>query len=143
MKLAYFNIEYAVKIHDEIIQKSGGKEGHANLGLTEATLELIQNDEYYPTFEEKLSHLFYCLAKNHSFIDGNKRSAIALSAYFLEINGYKQHLINLFIQEMENIVVYVADNKIDKSLLNKLIKCLITEGEFSEELKLEMIECLT
>ena len=34
----------------------------------------------YPTFESKLTHLFFCVCKFHCFADGNKRLAITLSA---------------------------------------------------------------
>jgi death-on-curing protein len=44
---------------------------------------------------------------------------------------------------MENIVVWVAENKIDKNLLSKLIDSIIFEDEFSESLKLELLEAIT
>ena len=143
MTLIYFGIEHAKRIHDEIILKSGGFAGIANIGITESTLEHIQNDDYYPTFEEKLTHLFFCLVENHSFLDGTKRSAIALGAYFLEINGYKQYIVSRFIREMENAAVYVADNKIDKSLLRRMISALVQGKDFDEELKLEILKAIT
>lgn len=39
---------------------------------------------------------------------------------------------------MENIAVYVADNKIKKDLLQKIITSLVYEDDYSEELKLEI-----
>ena len=44
-----------------------------------------------------------------------------------------------FILEMENIVVDVADNVIDRDLLSELVSSLMYELEFSEELKLKII----
>ena len=41
----------------------------------------------YPTFESKLTHLFFCVCKFHCFADGNKRLAITLSAQFLLLNA--------------------------------------------------------
>jgi hypothetical protein len=38
-------------------------------------------------FESKLTHLVYSVNKSHCFNDGNKRTSIALGAFFLEING--------------------------------------------------------
>ena len=142
MTYNYFEIEHAIKIHDEIIELSGGLKGIKNIGITESTLKHIQNDDYYPTFEDKLNHLFYCIVKNHSFNDGNKRSTIALSAYFLEINNYSQAGINHFIKEMENIVVAIADNKIDKQLLKEILTYTVQGTELSEGLKLQLINQL-
>ncbi len=44
---------------------------------------------------------------------------------------------------MENIAVYVADNKISKDLLHEIICSLLTEDIFSEELKLKIIDALS
>lgn len=136
--MIYITTSQAIDIHGTILELSGGREGHNDIGLLDSVLELIQNDDYYPTFEEKLCHLVYGVNKNHAFNDGNKRSSISLGAAFLEFNGY-DYCVNYFIKEMENIAVQVADNIISKSLLQKIITSLIYESEFSESLKLEII----
>jgi death on curing protein len=79
-RIFYFNIEYAVEVHDWIIEKSGGSPGINNLGLLESPLQHIQNDGYYPEFHHKLTHLVFSINKSHVFTDGNKRSSIALGA---------------------------------------------------------------
>jgi death-on-curing protein len=43
---------------------------------------------------------------------------------------------------MENIAVYVADNKIDKELLREIIGSILIEDDFNEELKLKIIDAL-
>ena len=110
MQFNYFTSTYAIQVHDDIINNSGGSLGILNIGLLESTLEHLQNDLYYPEIENKVTHLFYAINKNHSFQDGNKRASIALSAYFLEINNLSFR-VNRFIEEMENIAVDVADNR--------------------------------
>ena len=115
MDYYYFTLEYAIKTHDFIIEESGGATGVKDIGLLESVLDHIQNDWYYPDFETKLTHLVYSVNKNHAFSDGNKRSSIALGAYFLELNGL-DYCVDKFIIEMENIAVHVADNRIDKDL---------------------------
>lgn len=138
MQFRYFDIKHAIYVHDEIILKSGGVSGILNLGILESSLEHIQNDLFYPCLENKLTHLFFSINKNHSFQDGNKRSSIALSAYFLEINNC-DFIVDRFIKEMENIAVDVADNVIGKDLLFGIINSLIYEDDYSEELKLKII----
>lgn len=88
MVFNYFDIEHAIEIHDFIINESGGSHGVNDLGLLESVLEHIQNDFYYSEFEKKITHLVYSVNKNHAFSDGNKRSSIALGAYFLELNDF-------------------------------------------------------
>lgn len=141
MKLNYFNANYAIKVHDKIIEISGGRTGIKDYGNIDSPLNHIQNDDYYPSFEEKLSHLVFSFNKFHAFNDGNKRTSIAMGAFFLEINGLDV-FSNKFIMEMENIAVTVADNIIDKELLFEIIKSIIYEIEYSEALKLKIIHAL-
>jgi death-on-curing protein len=132
----YFDIEHAIAVHDHIIERSGGLHGIRDQGVLESVLDHIQNDGYYPSFESKLTHLFFSVNKLHAFTDGNKRSGILLSAFFLEINGF-EHCIKLFVQEMENIAVWVADGAVSKDLLQKIIHDLVLCDELLESTKLE------
>lgn len=133
----YFDIRYAIEIHDWIIDNSGGLRGVCNLGLLESALQHVQNDLYYPELHDKLTHLVFAINKFHAFTDGNKRSSIALGAYLLKLNGY-DFMIEKFVIEMENISVWLAEGKISKELLGELIESLIFEEDFSEVLKLKL-----
>ena len=135
----YFDTKHALEVHDDILQKSGGNIGILNIGLLHSVIEHIKNDDYYPNIEDKITHLFFSVNKNHAFNDGNKRSSIALSAYFMEINGYGFEVVR-FLKEMENIAVDVADNRIGKDLLHEIICSLLFEADFSDELKLRIID---
>ncbi len=135
----YFTAHYAIEVHDSIICESGGLMGIKDRGLIESTLYHMQNELYYPDIEHKLTHLLFSFNKNHCFNDGNKRASLALSVYFLSINGL-DIFIDKFIIEMENIVVDVADNRIDKDLLFEIISSLLYDDDYSEELKLKIIE---
>lgn len=137
----YFDVTYAVNTHDWIIEKSGGLTGTKDIGQLESPLEHIQNDWYYPEIEDKLTHLVFSINKNHVFNDGNKRSSLALGAYFLELNGF-DYIVQHFVREMENITVWVADNVIDKGLLHKIISSILYDDEYSIALKLEIYEAV-
>lgn len=108
----------------------------------ESVLVNIQNDDYYPTFVDKITHLFYCTCEFHCFQDGNKRLAITLSAYFLLLNGYMAVAKNFF-SVTENISYQVAAGKISKELLH-CIMTAIMDGtyETDEELKLEILNAI-
>ena len=141
-KYIYFDIRYAVEVHDDIIQKSGGLAGVNNLGLLESALQHVQNDMYYPELHHKLTHLVFAINKFHAFTDGNKRSSIALGAYLLKLNGYN-FVIEKFILEMENPAVWLAEGRISKDLLGELIESLMFEEDYSESLKLKLAIALT
>ncbi len=139
----YINIERARLIHAETIKISGGGEyGIIDIGRLESILEHIQNDDYYPTIEEKLNHLVYSVNRNHCFIDGNKRLSITLGTDFLLVNGYFK-IIRKFITEMENISYHLAAGKISKELLQKIINSLLNEIDFNESLKLEILMAIS
>lgn len=140
--IIYFPLSYAIKEHDKIIEISGGFAGIKDKNQLASSLEFIEDDRYYPSFEEKLTHLVYSVAMNHCFHDGNKRSSIALGAYFLNINGYA-NLMEVFILEMENIVLWVANHFIDKDLLKEFITSIVENGGLDETHKLKLAEILT
>ncbi|MDX3773902.1 type II toxin-antitoxin system death-on-curing family toxin [Chromatiaceae bacterium AAb-1] len=137
----YFDVTHAINVHDWIIEKSGGLAGTKDIGQLESPLQHIQNDWYYPEIEDKLTHLVFSINKNHAFNDGNKRSSLALGAYFLELNGF-DYVVQRFVKEMENIAVWVADNVIDKALLHKIISSVLYEDDYSESVKLAIVEAV-
>jgi death-on-curing protein len=137
IRFIYFDSTHAIEVHDSIIRTSGGRSGHNNLNLLESPLGHVQNDSYYPNIENKLTCLVFSINKNHAFVDGNKRSSIALGAYFLKINGY-EYCVKEFMERMENIAVWIADSVIDQDLTEKIIQSLIYEDDYSESLKLEI-----
>lgn len=141
LQIFYFDTKHAIEVHDWIINNSGGLHGYREIGRLDSALEHIQNDDYYPTFQEKLKHLVYAVNKFHPFCDGNKRSSLVLGAYFLKLNGY-DYCINKFVQEMEEIVVWLAEGKIKDDLLLEIVDSIINDDEFSESLKLKIFEAV-
>ena len=141
--LVYITLEQAEAIHRKTIQYSGGGTyEHFDLGRLESVLQNIQNDDYYPTFEDKITHLFYCTCELHCFADGNKRLAITLSAQFLLLNGYMA-VAKRFFTVMENISYHVAAGRIKKELLHRIMVAVM-DGTYDsdEELKLSIIEAI-
>ena len=142
MSFIYLTLEQAVKVHHKTVEVSGGGAlGHLDLGKLESVLQHMQNDDYYPTFEDKLTHLFFSACKFHCFQDGNKRIAITLCAQMLLLNGYL-YCSGHFIREMENISYHVAAGNIDKDLLHEIISAVIKGDENDEELKLKILHAI-
>lgn len=143
MEFTYTTLEEAIKLHFKTVEVSGGGvTGQREIGILDGVLSHIQNDDYYPTFEEKLTHLFFSANKFHCFEDGNKRIAITLGAHFLMINGYV-FIVPKFIREMENISYHVAANRIDKTLLQEIISEILYLDEMTESTKLEIFNSIS
>ncbi len=128
---------------DEYLQLSGGGAvGALDLGRLQSVLENIQNDDWYPELADKLTHLFFGIAKFHCFQDGNKRTAITACAHMLLVNGYL-YCVKAFLHDMENISVQVADDTISKELLREIIVAQLERDTDNEELKLKILEAIT
>lgn len=142
MAIIYLTLEQAIEVHRKTVEVSGGGAlGHLELGKLESVLEHIQNDDYYPTFADKLTHLFFCACKFHCFQDGNKRIAITLCAQMLLLNGYL-FCAGPFLREMENISYHVAAGNIGKELLGEIIVAVLAREQDSESLKLKILEAI-
>ena len=141
---SYITIEEALHIHSMTIENSGGGMSQCiDSNRLDSVLINIQNDDYYPDFVDKLTHLFFCVCKFHCFADGNKRIAITLSTQFLLKNGY-MFIAKDFITKMENISYHVAAGKISKDLVRKIM-CSVLSGQYDtdEEIKLEIFNAIT
>lgn len=140
----YISLTSAQEIHRLTITHSGGGVyEHLDLGRLDSVLTNIQNDDYYPTFVDKLTHLFYCTCQFHCFADGNKRLAITLSAQFLLINGYMS-VAKHFFEITENISYQVAAGKISKDLLHRIMDAIIeNKYDDDEELKLDIFNAIS
>lgn len=143
MAFIYLTLEQAVEVHRKTVEVSGGGAfGHLDLGKLDSVLQHIQNDDYYPTFQDKLTHLFFGACKFHCFQDGNKRIAITLCIKMLINNGYFYCTKN-FIEEMENISYHVAAGSIDKDLLREVITACLERDEENEALKLKILNAIS
>ena len=120
--MQYLSLEDAIALHDKMIKIMGGLDGFdsSRVGYLESALEHIKNDDFYPNFLDKLTHLIFCCVKFHPFLDGNKRSAILIARVFVLINA-PEILPNDFYERLENVVVGVASDEIKKDSLKAIL----------------------
>src|SRR5579862_666268 len=84
----YLTVAEVLAMHADQIERYGGAQGVRDQGLLEAALYRPQTG-YYVGLIEEAAALWESLAQNHSFIDGNKRTAFAATYTFLAINGVR------------------------------------------------------
>lgn len=75
-------------LHGKLLARFGGDGGVRDLGLLESALARPRSG-YYKTLSEQAAALLQSLARNHPFVDGNKRVAFATTAVFLRLNGFR------------------------------------------------------
>jgi len=113
----------AVKaIHREVLQAHGGSAGIRDEGLLDSAVAAPQATMMrQPMFREPVevaaAYLFY-LCRNHPFIDGNKRTALATCLVFLSENGLLSQE-KLDADVWEQLVLDVAASRIDREETTK------------------------
>lgn len=92
MKSAWVWLDASIllAVHDEQLVEHGGISGVRDNGMFESALAKPQNLAAYgePDFAELAASYGFGLAKNHPFLDGNKRTAFVAVELFLRLNGY-------------------------------------------------------
>ena len=89
----WLSIDLILAIHDMQIAEHGGAAGLRDRGLLESPLARPQNLAVYEqrTIPELAASYAFGIARNHPFIDGNKRTALVACELFLSLNGYDFH----------------------------------------------------
>ena len=90
--LDFLAMDEVLSIHAHQVQTYGGILGIRDIGMLEAAIAMPQAayaDQYVhgDVFEMAAAYLFH-ICKNHAFVDGNKRCALACALVFLGLNGY-------------------------------------------------------
>ncbi|WP_314952366.1 Fic family protein [Tannerella forsythia] len=141
-EMHYISYEEALEVYRKMIVASGGGfAGVRDEGGILATLDFIQNDDYYPTITEKLSCLVFRFCSGHYFNDGNKRIALTLGAYFLHKNNYLWEAC-IFMRQLEAIVYHIAASHISQDLLLRIMTSFMSGQDYDEELKIDIANAI-
>ena len=86
---AWINRQALLLLHGESLVLHGGAPGIRDAGLLESALMRPENLAAYgqPDVFDCAAAYAFGLAKNHPFIDGNKRTAFVCTELFLALNG--------------------------------------------------------
>ena len=78
-----------IAIHDEQLAIHGGASGLRDEGLLESALDRPRNKWSYENAElpELAAAYAFAIARNHPFVDGNKRTSFLALYTFLGVNG--------------------------------------------------------
>lgn len=106
-----------------MIRRFGGSMGLRDIALLESASERpkasFDGQDLYETLFDKAAALLHSILKNHPFIDGNKRTALASAGIFLKLNGFK--LINSHGEEI-NFTLKVENKNLSVPRIAKWLK---------------------
>ncbi len=85
----WLSVELVIAFHDEQLREFGGPAGIRDMGMLESALGRPQNRFAYEggDLSTLAAAYAYGIAKNHPFVDGNKRAALLAVIVFLGLNG--------------------------------------------------------
>ena len=118
----------AILAHQHSIANYGGSDGVRDAGGLERALAYPQNLAAYgdPGLAELAAGYLFAIAKNHAFVDGNKRTAWTVMRLFVALNGGRLEYERL---EAVRFVEGVAGGTIDYDGARAWIAARLREGD--------------
>ena len=113
--------ELALAVHARQLSEHGGGTGIRDMGLLDSALARPQQLFAYgsgPSIAELAASLAFGLARNHPFVDGNKRTAVVLCEVFVVLNG--GHLAATDTELLQTFIALAAGELSEESLASWL-----------------------
>lgn len=112
--IVHHSREFVEALHAEQLRLHGGATGVRDVGMLESALARPLQKEAYgePDIFELTAAYLFGIAKNHPFVDGNKRTALAAADLFLFFNGWSLEADN---DDLIQFVLMVASGEIDEA----------------------------
>lgn len=121
--MKYLTQEQVMKLHQVLIETSGGSLGIRDEGMLDSALktplQTFDKCELFPTILDKATRLAFGLIKNHPFIDGNKRIGTHAMLIFLALNNI---MLSYKDEELIDIIFKVASDRADENDLYNWIE---------------------
>ncbi|KXB35357.1 type II toxin-antitoxin system death-on-curing family toxin [Atopobium deltae] len=121
--MKYLTEDQVVRLHQALIETSGGSLGIRDEGMLNSALktplQTFDKSELFPSLLDKATRLAFGLIKNHPFIDGNKRIGTHAMLIFLALNGI---MLSYNDEDLIDIILKVASNQANESDLYQWIE---------------------
>jgi death on curing protein len=120
---AFLTLDEVLAIHADQIRRYGGHRGLRDLGLLSSAVAVPRasfgGSFLHPSLTEMTAAYLFHLARNHPFVDGNKRTALASALAFLWLNGRR---LEAGEDELTNLTIGVASGEVSKAEAAVLIR---------------------
>lgn len=112
----FLTLDEVLALHEDQIRRYGGSRGVRDLGLLESAMggaaATFDGVFLHETLFEMAAAILYGICRNHPFVDGNKRTAVAAALTFLDFNGIE---IDAGEDDFYELVIGVAEGRVSKS----------------------------
>ncbi|BDA80230.1 death-on-curing protein [Leptospira kobayashii] len=124
-EIIFLSLEDILIIHSNQIELYGGSAEIRDLGLLQSAisqpLASFDGVNFHDSIFDKAAAYLFHICKNHPFIDGNKRVALATSLVFLDLNGFEVLDPNEILYDL---VIAVAEGNIKIEEVSEKLKLL-------------------
>ena len=118
--MTWLTEEQLVYLHDELIRATGGSQGLRDKNLLQSALysplRTFDSSKLFPTIQQKAARLACGLTQNHPFVDGNKRTALAVLIVLSDLNG-----LNLKTFDYTDLMNGIATKKYDEKDVQRIL----------------------
>jgi death-on-curing protein len=125
--MKWLRIDAVLAMHGRQIAEHGGDTGVRDLGLLESALARAQNIASYEP-EADIARLAaayaYGIARNHPFVDGNKRLSLVATRTFIALNGYE---LSAASGDKYLVFLGLADGTLSEKELTEWLRTHITK----------------
>lgn len=115
LAIQFLSVDQVLAIHERCIAEHGGSCELRDRGLLESAVAMpsaqFGGQFLHVGLARMAAAYFFHLCKNHPFVDGNKRVAVATAEVFILVNGQKLAATNA---QLESLTMGVADGSISK-----------------------------
>lgn len=112
----FLTLDEVLSLHAEQIRLFGGSPGIRDVGLLQSAIGSVEatfsGTFLHETIFSMAATYLYAICRNHPFIDGNKRTAVAAALVFLDLNGAE---IEADEDAFYDLVIGVAEGRISKA----------------------------
>ena len=89
----FLGVDEVLAIHAHVVDRYGGDPGVRDVGLLQSALGMpeatFDGAFLHPSLAEMAAAYLFHISRNHPFVDGNKRTALASALAFLQLNGMR------------------------------------------------------
>ncbi|MDO4588211.1 MAG: type II toxin-antitoxin system death-on-curing family toxin [Planctomycetia bacterium] len=130
MDIDFLTIEDVLNIHIDQLTRYGGLSGIRDIGLLESAVAMptttFGGEFVHTSLSEMAAAYLFHIARNHPFLDGNKRTATVAAIVFLRLNGF---YLETSDEELALTVLDVVAGTVQKNELASFINSHLTKDQ--------------
>ncbi|HET7752863.1 MAG TPA: type II toxin-antitoxin system death-on-curing family toxin [Anaeromyxobacteraceae bacterium] len=119
----FLTLDEVLALHADQVERYGGSIGVRDLGLLQSALAAPRatfgQEFLHGSLPEMAAAYLFHIARNHPFVDGNKRTSLAAAIAFLGLNGL---WLEMDPEELGDVVLRVVEGAMTKAELAEAIR---------------------